>query len=311
MVCILPKAGNHFGRPKGLSYHLGHSCCWPPPRSETEEGCYLGREHSYCYYFKLKIIRKMFIPIRNKNIDRAMLANLEPPPSKTTAMWGPEGAGTMVCVVCDVHVFVNGCRHVCTLSKSSPEKQKNILPVKSLQKSWRGTFKGSSFQLSLRCVDISKDSVVSIPVKNRYHPSTCSSQKSSSHPPFSLCSISNPSEILTALLRNISQIPPFLPPRHQCVPVIITSDMDQASWMVSLLSPLLPHSPFSKQQLGPLFKNRSYAPFSVTTDLIEAHVENGTSINLDHRVVMINRVLSTSSNLVLMSKNLILCVIAA
>lgn len=151
MVCIFPKAGNHFGRPKDLSYHLGHSCCWPPPRSETEEGCYLGREHSYCYYFKLKIIRKMFIPIRNKNIDRAMLANLEPPPSKTTAMWGPEGAGTMVCVVCDVHVFVNGCRHVCTLSKSSPEKQKNILPVKSLQKSWRGTFKELQVEAPFSC----------------------------------------------------------------------------------------------------------------------------------------------------------------
>lgn len=81
--------------------------------------------------------------------------------------------------------------------------------------------------------------------------------------------------------------------------------------MVSLLSPLLPYNPFSKQQSGTLFKNRSYAPFSFTDDLIESHVENGLSTNLDHSVTMINRVLSTSSNLVPMSKILILSVIAA
>ena len=60
------------------------------------------------------------------------------------------------------------------------------------------------------CVDRSKDSVVSIPVKNRYHPPPCSSPKPSSYPLFSLLSISNPSE-KSVLLQNIFHIPPLLP----------------------------------------------------------------------------------------------------
>lgn len=126
------------------------------------------------------------------------------------------------------------------------------------------------------CVDTSKDSVASKSSKNGYHPPTCSSQKPSSHPQLSYCPSSpHPirQEILPALLPNPSHPSPRLltSTAIAVVPVTITSD---------LLSPLLPHSPLSTQQVGG--RLRIYCLFPLTADPMEAHVPSGTSTKLDH-----------------------------
>lgn len=183
------------------------------------------------------------------------------------------------------------------------KKQKRSCQLSLYQTAGGAPLKNSKWRLpsivTEVCVDTSEDSVVSIPVKNRYPPPMCSSPKHSSHPLFSLLSISNPSENLVCFTPKYISHPSTSSHLYcyQCVAVTISSDSDQASSMVSLLAPLLPQSFLYIAVKAIVKKCGSYAPFPLTANLTEAHVQNGICTNLDHRVSMMNRPLSTGSYL--------------
>lgn len=80
----ISKGWKHFDKAKGPSDHPGHLVLLTSSQEQKREGLLprmrLQQGAAIVIVFKLRIIRKMFIPIRNKDIDRAMLETLKDPP---------------------------------------------------------------------------------------------------------------------------------------------------------------------------------------------------------------------------------------
>lgn len=136
----------------------------------------------------------------------------------------------------------------------------------SLQNCWRHTLKELQAEAPLHYHEVCLDKLKDSEVQSHFRTDTIYLPTRSSQKPrresldsltFLPLHIQSIRKILSALLQNISQIPALIPSftTISVGQVTINSDPDQASSMVFLFPPLLPHSPFLVQQSGDSLKN--------------------------------------------------------